>query len=234
MVSKCGKIQDIENEVKKSRKIRINEIKAAKILDYDIQLNKEKFNNLDWIEYKNFIMPNMYSKLSFIYELKEINHWHNFLIKNLLKRKIYKKFGLDDYQIHKDVVFYFERVKSNVELLIPSFIRYYNGNIKNYKKNVNIYFNKLKGLIYTKYYLNEEEKRKKEKEYKDADEEKRRKEREKRKTQEELDKEMWEYKREGEKINNYFNENYLNFRNEYWCKDNIPLHYSINSLGNFT
>ena len=73
---------------------------------------------------------------------------HNFLIRNLLKRKIYKKFGLDDYQIHKDVVFYFERVKSNVELLIPSFIRYYNGNIKNYKKNVNTYINKLYRILF--------------------------------------------------------------------------------------
>ena len=43
---------------------------------------------------------------------------------------------------------------------------------------------------------------------------------------------MWEYKREGEKISNYLNENYLNFRNEYWCKDDIT--DSINSLGNFT
>ena len=99
-----------------------------------IYKNKEKFNNLDWIEYKNYIIPNRCSKLSFIYELKEINHWHNFLIKNLLKRYIYKKFGLDDYKIHEDVVFYFKRVKSNVDSLIPSFIRYYNGNIENYKK----------------------------------------------------------------------------------------------------
>ena len=98
-------------------------------------------------------------------------------------------------------------------------------------KNVNTYINKLKALIYTKYYLNEEEKRKKEKEDKDAEEEKRRKEREKRKTQE-LDKEMWEYKREGEKISNYLNENYLNFRNEYWRK--VDITDSINSLGNFT
>ena len=43
---------------------------------------------------------------------------------------------------------------------------------------------------------------------------------------------MWEYKREGEKISNYLNENYLNFRNEYWRKDNIT--DSINSLGDFT
>ena len=43
---------------------------------------------------------------------------------------------------------------------------------------------------------------------------------------------MWEYKREGEKISNYLNENYLNFRNEYWCKDDIT--DSKNSLGNFT
>ena len=43
---------------------------------------------------------------------------------------------------------------------------------------------------------------------------------------------MWENKREGEKISNYSNENYLNFRNEYWRKDDIT--DSINSLGNFT
>ena len=100
-----------------------------------------------------------HSKLSFINELNGINHWHNFLIKNLLKRDIYKKFGSDDYQIHMEVVFYFERVKTNVELLLfSSFIRYYNGDIKNYKKNINTYLNKLKGLIYAEYYLNEEKK----------------------------------------------------------------------------
>ena len=123
MVTKWIKIKDIENIVKeiekKSKKIRINEIKAAKILNYDIQLNKEKLNNLDWIEYKNYIIPDWFSKLSFIDELKQINHWHNFFIINLLKRNIYKKFGLDDYKIHKDVVFLFF---------------YYNGNIENYKK----------------------------------------------------------------------------------------------------
>ena len=67
MVIKWGIIKDIENKVKKiekkSEKVRINEIKAAKILDDDIQLNKEKFNNLDWIEYKNYIIPNRCSKL---------------------------------------------------------------------------------------------------------------------------------------------------------------------------
>ena len=55
---------------------------------------------------------------------------------------------------------------------------------------------------------------------------------EKKEKQEELDKEMWEYKREGEKIGNYLNENNLNSRNEYWRKDDIT--DSINSLGNFT
>ena len=96
MVSKWIQIKDIENKVKKIEKnlkrIRINEIKAAKILNYDIQLNKEKFNNLDWIEYKSFNKRNRHSKLSFIHELEEINYWHNFLIKNLLKRDICKKF----------------------------------------------------------------------------------------------------------------------------------------------
>ena len=98
-------IKEIKDKVKennkKSKQIRINEIKAAKILNYDIELNKEKFNNLDRIEYKNFIIPERHSKLTFIEELKEINEYHNFIIKNLLKRDIYKKFGLDDYRIHK-------------------------------------------------------------------------------------------------------------------------------------
>ena len=145
MVTKWITIKDIENKIKKiekkSKKIRINRIKAAKILNDEIQLNKEKFNNLDWFEYKNYIIPNWHSKLSFIDKLKDINHWHNFLIKNLLKRDICKKFGLDDYQIHKDVVFYFKRVKYTVESLFSpfslTFIRYYNGNIENYKKNIN-------------------------------------------------------------------------------------------------
>ena len=43
---------------------------------------------------------------------------------------------------------------------------------------------------------------------------------------------MWEYKREGEKISNYLNENYVDARNEYWLKDDIT--DSINSSGNFT
>ena len=110
---------------------------------------------------KNYIIPH---KLSFINELEQINYWHNFLIKNLLKRDIYIKLGLDDYQIHEDIVFYFKRVKANVELLFSPFllifIRYYNGDIDNYKKNINTYLNKLKGLIYTEYYLNEEKKKK--------------------------------------------------------------------------
>ena len=83
-------------------------------------------------------MPNRCSKLSFFNELEKINYWYNFLIRNLSKRNIYRKIGLDDYQIHKDIVFYFERVKSSVELLsfssFPSFLCYYNGNIENYKK----------------------------------------------------------------------------------------------------
>ena len=105
-------IKEIKDKVKendkKSKEIRINETKAAKILNYDIELNKEKFNNLDWIEYKNFIIPERHGKLTFIEELKEINEYHNFIIKNLLKRDIYKKFGLDDYQIHKKIIHYFD------------------------------------------------------------------------------------------------------------------------------
>ena len=42
---------------------------------------------------------------------------------------------------------------------------------------------------------------------------------------------MWEYKREGEKVTNYLNENYVDARNEYWRKDDIT--DSINSLVNF-
>ena len=42
-----------------------------------------------------------------------------------------------------------------------SFLHYYNGNTDNYKKNINTYFDKLKGLIYTEYYFNEEKKREK-------------------------------------------------------------------------
>ena len=65
-----AKIKEIKNKVKenkkKSKEIIINEIKAAKILNYDIELNKEKFNNLDWIEYKNFIIPERNRKLTFI------------------------------------------------------------------------------------------------------------------------------------------------------------------------
>ena len=57
--------------MKKSREIRIYEIKAAKILNDDIQLNKKIFKNLDWFEYKNYIIPDWYSKLSFIKELKK-------------------------------------------------------------------------------------------------------------------------------------------------------------------
>ena len=65
--------------------------KASIILNEDIQLNKEKFNNLDWFEYKNYIIPDRCHKLSFINELEQINYWHNCLIKNSLKRDIYKK-----------------------------------------------------------------------------------------------------------------------------------------------
>ena len=87
------KIKEIKDKVeennKKSKEIRINEIKAAKILNYDIELNKEKFNNLDWIEYKNFIIPERNRKLTFIGELKRINEYDNFIFKNLLKRDIY-------------------------------------------------------------------------------------------------------------------------------------------------
>ena len=69
-------IKEIKDKVKennkKSKEIRINKIKAAKILNYDIELNKKKVNNHDWIEYKNFIIPERHSKLTFIEELKEI------------------------------------------------------------------------------------------------------------------------------------------------------------------
>ena len=70
------KIMKIKDKVKenknKSKEIRINKIKAAKILNYDIELNKEKFNSLDWIEYKNFIIPERHIKLTFIIELKKL------------------------------------------------------------------------------------------------------------------------------------------------------------------
>ena len=79
----------VKENNKKSKEIRIKEIKASEILDYYIQLNKEKFNNLDWIEYKNFIIPERHSKLTFIEKLKRINEYHNFILKNLLKRDIY-------------------------------------------------------------------------------------------------------------------------------------------------
>ena len=173
MVIKWRKITKIEDKVKeieeKPEKIRINKIKAAENLKADMELNKEKFNNIDWIEYKKYIIPIILNlkvnakilvwllreafnislniiissipiilKIKFIDELKHVNYWHNFLIKNLLKRNIYKKYGLDDYEIHKKVVYYFKRLKTVVYLLIHSpfseFIYYYNGNIINYKK----------------------------------------------------------------------------------------------------
>ena len=46
---------------------------------------------------------------------------------------------------------------------------------------------------------------------------------------------MWEYKRESEKISNYYychNVNFWGARREYWCKDDIA--DSINNSGNFT
>ena len=76
--------------------------------------------------------------------LKKINDWHNFLIRNLLKRAIYIKIGLDDYEVHKDVLHYFELLKIRVELLLfasfSSYLCYYNGDIKNYKKIIMTYF----------------------------------------------------------------------------------------------
>ena len=85
-------IKEIKDKVKennrKSKEIRINEIKAAKILNYDIELNKEKSNNLDWIEYKNFIIPERNRKLTFIGELKRINEYHNFILK-IYQKEIY-------------------------------------------------------------------------------------------------------------------------------------------------
>ena len=88
MVIKWRKITKIEDKVKeieeKPEKIRINKIKAAENLKADMELNKEKFNNIDWIEYKKYIIPIML-KIEFIDELKHINYWHNFLL------KIYKK-----------------------------------------------------------------------------------------------------------------------------------------------
>ena len=46
--AKIMKIKDkVKENKKKSKEIRINEIKAAKILNYDIELTKEKFNNLE-------------------------------------------------------------------------------------------------------------------------------------------------------------------------------------------
>ena len=97
------------------------------------------------------------------------------------------------------------------------------------------YFNILNDLIYTEYYLDEEKKERMRKKRKDEEEERKREE-EERKTQEELDKEMWEYKRDGEKISYYLKEYYEDIintgvRNEYWRKDDIT--DSINSSGNF-
>ena len=69
----------VEKNNKKSKEIRIKEIKAAKILNHDIELNKEKFNNLDWIEYNNFNIPERDAKLTFTKKIKEINKYHNFI-----------------------------------------------------------------------------------------------------------------------------------------------------------
>ena len=132
----------------------------------------------------------------FFNELKKIHDWHNFLIKSLLKRAIYKKIGLDDYEIHIDVLHYFELFKTSVELLLfssfSSYLCYYNGNIENYEKNIMTYFNILNDLIYTEYYLNEEKKermrkkkermrKKKEKMRKKKEKERKKKEKERKK-----------------------------------------------------
>ena len=194
---------------------------------------------MNWSEYKNFIIPETHSKLTFIIELKEINEYHNFLIKNLLKRDIYKKFGLDDYRIHEKIIHYFDLMEYIVESLLFSpfrltYLCYYNGNIENYKKNIKTYSNKLNDSIYTEYYLNE--KREDEEQKIKREEEKLKREEEKRKTQEEKEKEMWEFKRKCKK-REYLSKGYyayINYRydrNEYWRKDDFT--DSINSSGNF-
>ena len=43
-----------------------------------------------------------------------------------------------------------------------AYLCYYNGNIENYKKNINTYINILNDYIYTEYYLNEANRRKEE------------------------------------------------------------------------
>ena len=138
--AKIMKVKDkVKENNKKSKEIRINEIKAAKILNYDIELDKEKFNDLDWIEYRNFIIPERNRKSTFIGDLKRINEYHNFILKNLLKRDIYKKFGFDDYRIHEKIMHYFDLMEYIVDSLLFSpfrltYLCYYNGNIENYKK----------------------------------------------------------------------------------------------------
>ena len=62
-----------------------------------MQLNKEKFNNIKWMDYKNYII-HISLKAQFINDLENINYRHDYLIKNLLKRNIYKKYELDDYK----------------------------------------------------------------------------------------------------------------------------------------
>ena len=232
----------VEKNNKKSKEIRIKEIKAVKILNHDIELNKEKFNNLDWIEYNNFNIPERDAKLTFIKKIKEINKYHNFILKNLLKRNIYKKYGLDDYQIHKDIIHYFDSMKYDVDSLLFTpfglkYLCYYNGNKENYEKNVNTYLNILNDLKYTDYYLNEADRREKEEELKKQEIERKNQEIENNKTKEQRDKEMWEYKREGEKMKYYSKEYYKNIMNtgvrNTGVKNKYDITDSINSLGNF-
>ena len=97
------------------------------------------------------------------------------------------------------------------------------------------YINKLNDLIYTDYYLNEANRRKEEEFEKKQEIERKKQEIENNKTKDQYDKEMWEYKRQGEKISYYLKGYYKNIMNtgvkkEYWYKYDIAdsIDYSVN------
>ena len=75
------------------------------------------------------------------------------------------------------------------------------------------YINILNDLIYTDYYLNEANRRKEEEFEKKQEIERKKQEIENNKTKEQYDKEMWEYKRQGEKISYYLKGYYKNIMN---------------------
>ena len=102
----------------------------------------------------------------FNYNLCEIKKSHHLVNKFIIKRNIYKKYELDDYiyRIHKRLVELFDKLKTDIIVIIGPFSIYRNhikGNLQNYENNIDIYFEKLKDEICTKYYLDIEEKKKK-------------------------------------------------------------------------